>query len=277
MTDYRFDTDTAGRLINDTTVEVNLNADWNVDGTILNGGYLHAVVARAAAIALPGLGSPIAISTSFVATANPGPAAVDVHVLRTGSRISAVNAALRQDGHTVVTCLLTMATADPPAAKTQDDVSSERASFGPEMPEVTPAAQSIRLPSHQLPGPPGLAELIDYAFVPESSAWLSGDTSAGPRIRVWLAFSDGRPVDALAAIALVDIAPPVCFALGKFGWAPTLQLQVGLFAAPAPGPVLLDLVGAPYDGAVVAEDGLLWDSRGALIARSRQIALAPRT
>ena len=144
------------------------------------------------------------------------------------------------------------------------------------MPSVTPAARSIRVPTGQLPGPPGLAELIDYRFVPEDSAWLAGDTSAGPRIRCWLAFADGRPLDALAVTALMDIAPPVCFAMGNFGWAPTLQLQVGIFAAPADGPVLLDLAGSPYDGPVVAEDGLLWDAAGTLIARSRQIALAPR-
>jgi hypothetical protein len=144
------------------------------------------------------------------------------------------------------------------------------------MPRVTGAADSIRVPAERLPGPPGLARLLDLAFVPEDSGWLSGDTSAGPRIRCWLSFADHRPLDALAVIAMADMAPPVSFAQGTFGWAPTLHLQVGVFARPSSEHLLLDLRGEPYDGAFVAEDGLLWDARGTLVARSRQIAVPPR-
>jgi hypothetical protein len=144
------------------------------------------------------------------------------------------------------------------------------------MPRVTGAADSIRVPPERLPGPPGLARLLDLAFVPEDSGWLSGDTSAGPRIRCWLSFADHRPLDALAVIAMADMAPPVSFAQGTFGWAPTLHLQVGVFARPSSEHLLLDLRGEPYDGAFVAEDGLLWDARGTLVARSRQIAVPPR-
>lgn len=278
---FRFDTDTVGRVVDDGTVAVHLSADWNVDGRILNGGYLQAVVVRAArsvliaepAPALAGDSMPIAVSTSFAAAASPGDATVTVDVLRAGGRITAATATLRQDGGVVVSSLMTFGSGDVAGGS---DAGSARTASYPVMPAVTGAAQSIRVPTHQLPGPPGLADLIDYGFVPENSAWLSGDTSAGPRIRCWLQFADRRPVDVLAAVAFVDMAPPVCFANGDFGWAPTLQLQVGMFARPADGPMLLDLIGSPYDGRVVAEDGLLWDSTGTLIARSRQIALAPR-
>jgi hypothetical protein len=180
---------------------------------------------------------------------------------------------VQQDAGVVASSLITFGGAD--TAGGYDAAPARTASY-PVMPTVTGAAESIRVPTHQLPGPPGLAELIDYGFVPENSAWLTGDTSAGPRIRCWMQFADRRPVDVLAAVAFVDMAPPVCFANGNFGWAPTLQLQVGVFAHPVDGPMLLDLVGSPYDGRVVAEDGLLWDSAGTLIASSRQIALAPR-
>lgn len=272
MTSYRFDLDTAGSVQADGTTAVNLSADWNVDGRILNGGYVQAVIVRASQAALEAGGAaaslvPVVVSTTFASPAAPGPATVHVDVLRGGGRLTAVSSTLRQGAGAVATSLVTFAVrefAAAPGAST------------PAMPSATPAAQSIRVPTNQLPGPPGLAELIDYRFVPENSAWLTGDTSAGPHIRCWLSFADGRPLDALAATALMDIAPPVCFATGNFGWAPTLQLQVGLFGQPIAGPVLLDLVGEPYSGPVVAEDGLLWDSAGTLIARSRQIALAPR-
>lgn len=287
MPDFRFDTDTAGRLTDDRTVVVRLSPDWNVDGRILNGGYLQVVAVRAArqawdagsAPAVRGDAMPIAVSTVYAAPAEPGDATVTVDVLRAGSRITAASATLRQDrrdgpgGTVVASSLVTFGSGD---VTNGYDAAPERTASYPVMPDVTGPADSIRVPTQMLPGPPGLAELIDYGFVPENSAWLTGDTSAGPRIRCWLEFADRRPADVLAAIAFVDMAPPVCFADGEFGWAPTLQLQVGVFARPAEGPMLLDLVGSPYDGRVVAEDGLLWDSAGTLIARSRQIALAPR-
>jgi hypothetical protein len=281
MPDFRFDSDTAGRVVDGTTVAVRLVPDWNVDGRILNGGYLQAVLVRAAHRVLTGGASPtltpnatpIAVSTSFAAPAAPGAAIVAVTVLRAGGRITAAAATLQQAAGVIASSLITFDSGEVAGAH---DAAPARTASYPVMPTVTGAAQSIRVPTHQLPGPPGLAELIDYGFVPENSAWLAGDTSAGPRIRCWLQFADRRPVDALAALAFVDMAPPVCFANGDFGWAPTLQLQVGLFARPVDGPMLLDLTGSPYDGRVVAEDGLLWDSAGTLIARSRQIALAPR-
>lgn len=281
MPDFRFDSDTAGRVIDSSTVAVQLSPDWNVDGRILNGGYLQAVVVRAArgaltagtAPVLVGDARPVAVSSSYAATAKPGGATVTIDVLRAGGRITAVAATLRQHGDTIVSSLITFGGAD--LADGYDGAPAGTVSR-PVMPTVTGAENAIRVPAQQLPGPPGLAELIDYGFVPENSAWLAGDTSGGPRIRCWLQFADRRPVDVLAAVAFVDMAPPVCFANGDFGWAPTLQLQVGVFARPAAGPMLLDLVGSPYDGRVVAEDGLLWDAAGTLIARSRQIALAPR-
>jgi hypothetical protein len=118
---------------------------------------------------------------------------------------------------------------------------------------------------------------LDIAFVPAESRWLAGDPSAGPVIRCWLSFADGRALDPLALVALADMAPPVSFAQGRFGWAPTLQIQVGVFARPCGRHVLLHLRGEPYDGDFVAEDGLMWDAAGTLVARSRQIAVPPRT
>jgi hypothetical protein len=281
MPGFRFDSDTDGDAVDQSTVAVRLSPDWNVDGRILNGGYLQAVVVRAAQRALAGGAAPalapdavpVAVSTAFAAPAVPGDARVFVTVLRAGGRILSASAALHQGAGVVASSLVTFG--GPVVTDGYDAVPADAASY-PAMPTVTGAADSIRIPTHLLPGPPGLAGLIDYGFVPENSAWLSGDTSAGPRIRCWLQFSDRRPMDVLAAVAFVDMAPPVCFATGDFGWAPTLQLQVGVFAHPVDGPMLLDLVGSPYDGRVVAEDGLLWDSAGTLIARSRQIALAPR-
>jgi len=270
-----FDVATAAQPVDEHTAAVVLDPRWNVDGHILNGGYLQAVTARAAAALLGNVGEPVAVSTSFAAPAQGGPALVAVEVLRRGGRLVAVSATLRQAGTVVLSSLVTFgslpgAVSDPAGAR-------ERAPGSPPPMPVVPAPDAcLRVPAERLPGPPGLAAVLDLAFVPDNSRWLAGDTSAGPAIRCWLCFADGRPLDPLALVAMADMAPPVSFAQGRFGWAPTLHLQVGVFARPRGTHVLLDLRGEPYDGAFVAEDGLLWDADGALVARSRQIAVPPR-
>lgn len=277
---FRFDADTACERVLGRTAAVTVHPEWNVDSRILNGGYLQAVLTRGVQEVLAAGGAPsrqpIAVSASFAAPARPGPAEVEVTALRQGSTLTATSAVLRQGGETVISGLITLAAGHHADADVRA-ADRPRDSSYPSMPAVTGAGDSLRVPISRLPGPPGLASLIDYAFVPETSGWLAGDLSGGPRIQCWMTFADGRPADALAAVAMVDMAPPICFAQGDFGWAPTVQLQVGVFAAPRPGPLLLEVSGSPYDGPIVAEDGLLWDSAGTLIARSRQIALAPRT
>jgi acyl-coenzyme A thioesterase PaaI-like protein len=270
MPGFRFDADTAGEVLDGHTVRVRLHPDWNVDGRILNGGYLQALAVRAAAAILGTPGEPVAVSTSFASPAVPGVAEVTVDVLRRGGRLSAVTATMHQNGAPILATLATFGVlADEPDSRPPTPAT-------PPMPRVTGPDRSIRVPAEQMPGPPGLARLLHLAFVPEDSGWLSGDLSAGPHIRCWLSFADRRPLDPLAAIALADMAPPVSFAQGRFGWAPTLHLQVGVFGRPRGHHLLLDLRGEPYDGSFVAEDGLLWDDGGRLVARSRQIALAAR-
>lgn len=267
MTASRFDTDTAS-TVQDGTRLLTIDPEWNVDGRILNGGYLHAALAKAAVTAVAPGASVIAVSSMFVTRARPGPAVVDTTVLRQGGSVWSLRADLVQDGQVVISALITVSPQQRPSAAAGQP-------HTPPMPQVTDAARSIRPPVDALPGPPGVARLVDYAFVPEDSGWLAGTPSASPMIRCWLRWADGYDADQWAALAMVDLAPPVCVALGEFGWAPTLQLHVGVFGAPAPGPLLLQVTGSPYGGAVVAEQGLLWDSTGALIARSQQTALAP--
>lgn len=295
MPESRFDSATAARPLDDRRVAVTLDPQWNVDGRILNGGYLQAAAVRAAATLLGDPGEPVAVSTSFAAPAAPGPAVVSLDILRRGRRLSAVSATLRQSDTIILASLMTFSAL--PATESEEalgaaarrhpadgaDRHPTNPGASPAMPGGSPAMPDVPAPENclyvgadQMPGPPGLAGVVDFAFVPENSGWLAGDTSAGPAIRCWLSFTDGRELDPLALTALVDMAPPVSFAQGRFGWAPTLHLQVGVFARPRGTHALLDLRGEPYDGAFVAEDGLLWDESGILVARSRQIAIPPR-
>ena len=71
----------------------------------------------------------------------------------------------------------------------------------------------------------------------------------------------------------VDTALDVAYnRLGSRGWVPSIELTVHLRGMPAPGPVLMrgktDFV---VDG-FLGEDDEIWDSKGNLVAESRQIA-----
>jgi acyl-CoA thioesterase len=102
--------------------------------------------------------------------------------------------------------------------------------------------------------------------------WVQGRPSGDPRVQFWLRFRDGREPDSLSLAAIVDAAFPVVMEIGERG-SSTLELSVHVRARPAPG-WLACRVSTRY---VVAgyheEDFEVWDSSGALVAQSRQLAL----
>ena len=95
-------------------------------------------------------------------------------------------------------------------------------------------------------------------------------------LRAWVRFADEREPDPLALVTFADVLPQTTFATGRFGWAPTVQLQVLVRALPAPGWCLVEARGGTLAGGWHDEDYLIWDSTGRLVAQSRQLARAPR-
>ena len=61
--------------------------------------------------------------------------------------------------------------------------------------------------------------------------------------------------------------------VGPVGWVPTIELTVHLRARPAPGWILGQFTTQDMQDGRLIEDGALWDSRGTLVAQSRQLAL----
>lgn len=86
----------------------------------------------------------------------------------------------------------------------------------------------------------------------------------------------GSVVDPLVCLVAVDAFPPVTFTLGRYGWAPTVQLSTYLRALPGPGWLRAELRGSLLADGWFDEECLLWDSAGRLVAQSRQLARAPR-
>jgi acyl-CoA thioesterase len=73
---------------------------------------------------------------------------------------------------------------------------------------------------------------------------------------------------------MADAFPPAVFGLlGMVGWVPTIELTVHLRARPAPGWLLGRFHADDLSEGRVIEHGALWDSRGRLVAQSRQLAL----
>jgi hypothetical protein len=91
-----------------------------------------------------------------------------------------------------------------------------------------------------------------------------------------MAFQDGADADVLALLLAVDVMPPTVFHLGRFGWAPTVELTALVRGVPAPGWLAFQAEATYIAGGWFDESATVWDSTGRLVAQSRQLALLGR-
>ena len=96
---HEFDLATAVHPEADGAYRVDIDAGFTV-GPKPNGGYLLACVARAASEALGGRGSShrhaLAATAHYLGAPDPGPATIEVEVLRKGRSASQVRAAMHR-------------------------------------------------------------------------------------------------------------------------------------------------------------------------------------
>ena len=235
-----------------------------------NGGYLLALVTRAVleAVEQP---HPLAVSAHFLSPAAPGPADLEVRRLRAGRRLSTARVTLVQDGAPRLEALVTAGRVDPDAgpgwqradgpaglAPVQDCLPAR-----PEMPNGMRA---------------NLLDHLDLRVDPATTGWGAGRPGGRLEMRGWVRFSDGRAVDPLALLQVVDALPPTSFELGLASWAPTVELTVYLRGLPEPGWLACVLRGQLWRDGWFDEEAEVWDSAGRLVAQSRQLAgaRAPR-
>lgn len=246
---------TTGRYI------ASLDAHWTIGGKP-NGGYLLAVLGRAV-LATVGASHPhpVAASAHYVSTASPGPAEVEVTVLRKGRSTAQATAVLRSEGQVRVAALFTCGRLEggvwwdsvPPP-----DLPAER-----DCPRLPVEAPGLSVPLMGV-----VAERLD----PATLRWLQGQPSGRGELKGWVRFDDGRDPDPLALLAVIDVLPPATFDLGLAGWVPTLELSCHIRALPTPGPLRVRQRARHVASSLVDEECDVWDSSGRLVATGHQLA-----
>lgn len=266
MTSYELDRAIASTLGDDGLRHLTLTSDWNTPNGTANGGYVLAVLARAvldhAATTAPAHPDLLTVSVSYFKPPTPGATAVDVTTLRVGRRVSVHEAALQQGGTTVAHAVVSLHDWDAAG-----DV--EHAPHA--APEVGRPDDGVDVSGSIQPGAVPIIERYETRL-PEVPGWLRGEPSGRPEATVWVRPKDGRPVDALAAAAIVDGYPPVTAELGHLASA-TVQLTVHLRRRPESTWALLHVTTRHVLQGFHDEDVELWDEQGRLVAQSRQLAV----
>jgi hypothetical protein len=246
-----------------------LDPGWDVGGSVLNGGYLLAVGARAALLHSPHA-HPVAVSASFLRPTGPGRVSLTVTSGPAGRTLASAGVLLGEVTAPSLALQVTTATLgeEPPL------YSADR----PELPRVddfVAADAGTNLGGHVVPEV-GLRRRVRTRLDPGTAGWAVGNPSGEPVMRGYVRLADGADPDPLALLLFADVLPPTSWNLGRFGWAPTVQLQVLVRALPAPGWCLVESRAGEIAGGWLDEDSRIWDSTGRLVAQSRQLARLPR-
>ena len=125
---------------------------------------------------------------------------------------------------------------------------------------------------------PEFMHRIDLRLHPEDAGFAVGEPTGTPRVRGWFRLRDGEPVDTIGLLCAVDAFPPTAFnAKLPVAWTPTVELTAHVRARPAAGWLACSFSTRFVTGGFLEADGEVWDSTGALVAQSRQLALVPRS
>jgi hypothetical protein len=185
---------------------------WSIGGRP-NGGYVQAIMVGAigAEVSQPDL---LSSTGHFLAPTEPGPATVEVEVLKRGRSLSNSRAHLFQNGQLKVSVLALHGS----LARTGPTAVFDRP------PDLAGLTTSINRPV-EVP----ITERFDFEMPVEVAKSISGQAprnTARPELIGRFRFRDRLIPPLISLPLLVDAWPPTIFVLGHFGWAPTLELTV---------------------------------------------------
>lgn len=254
--------ETAIEPIGDGSWSTHLSRAWHI-GDASNGGYALLPVLRALR-ELAGHPDPISVTTHFL---RPGlgdtDGRVQAELIRSGRRTGTARGRLLQEGASRLEAVAAFSD-----LTTGDQHVAELTVPPPDLPapedcvDRSELAQGVDLP---------ILSRVDVRLRPEQS--ISGGSERAV-IEGWIRFRDGTEPASGTLPLFADAFPPSLYPLvGNLGWVPTIELTVHVRRRPAPGWVQARLECDDLQGGRMIESGALWDSTGALVARSRQIGL----
>jgi len=263
-----FNADTSVRRISDHRYAGVLTDRWNALSGASNGGYSLAVGLQALKQEMLELSfpDPLAVSAFFLRPATPGPVQLHTEVARCGKRVATGEVRLLRGDQEIVRVI---------ASFTDLSQAQGRTLMLGRMPALPPIGQCIDLLGGQ--GMPGVSitEQVHYR-VARLPGWVQGKPGGDGMMEFWMRHADGSDADTLSLAALVDAAAPAVLEFGERG-SSTMELTVHIRARPAPGWLACRVSTRHVIDGYHEEDFEIWDSRGQLVAQSRQLAVLPRS
>lgn len=252
-------------------------------GPKVHGGSLQMMVAAAARDAVARLADPdadpalldgvsaLAIASDYLAAPDPAEVDLAVRIVKRGRTVSLAHVEVTQHDRVMVSSTVTLGRLD------EGDPHHRGSTALDDLP-VAPTVDAVAIDDSPLGEVMHLAPALDLALDPEWFPVLRGETGE-PAIRGWTRPKDEALQPPTMArdfpVLVCDISPPVVMNLGLFGWAPTVQLTTYLRRVPADGWLRFAATSTEVGKGMFAEDHVVVDSTGALVAQSRQLALIP--
>jgi hypothetical protein len=258
----------AGPLGQAAQFEANLNVHWTI-GPKPHGGVMIALCAKAAREAYSAGGAatahPVAVSANFLSAPDPGPVRLVTTLRKRGRRIGLMDVELVQNDRACVHAVVTLGEPEHQAAPLFSN-------------NAVIARMDLEPPDDAIPIGPGhpAAEINNLARGCDIRPLVvdSVTDGAAPAFRVWVRPKVGA-VDELFALMCGDISLPVPYAVGRRGWAPTVQLTAYLRGLPADGWLRVLCTTTEIGQDWFDEDHTVVDSTGRIVVQTRQLALVP--
>jgi len=254
-----FATDTAVTRAADGALTCTLDDEWWVfNGP--NGGYLAAIAVHALEAGLEAGDRPLrSLTMHYMRVPVAGPATIEVLPEREGRSVTFARLRMVQDGTPFATAVAVL-------ARGRETMTLDAA----RAPDVPPPDEIAVIDPGQ--APPTFARHFDYRFASEPPVADEAVTGG------WLRLSDEeQPLDAAFVVALTDSWIPALFTkVTEPKFVPTLDLTVhvrGALPLPA-GWVLARYTTRTVADGLLEEDAELFSADGALLAQSRQLAVA---